>query len=418
MLPTLLAVLALLLFLAALILTGKPLLVQTGFFKQETDLRAVPEAKRVNRSLAVSIVIIFFATRLFVYLLAYFLNIANGMEGTFFSTMERIWAKSDAPHYIGIAKYWYRTVGDPRFHIVFFPLFPILMAAFAPMFGYFASGMFTSNVCLLAACYFLCKLALLEGMGEKEARRTVVFLLVFPATFFCSAPFSESLFLLLSVLVLYCARRGKFIYAGIFGMLAAFTRSLGVLLAVPIFIEAVCLGLPGGVRDLTWKTFWKRVWPVILVPIGTFAYLLINKLVTGDWFRFLYYQKTHWYQEFGSFFNTVRYLTENSLNWDAATAWTLGVPQLISIFAALLLMIAGARRIRPTYSAYSLVYFFAAIAPTWLLSGPRYIMAMLPIYFVMAKLTKKKWVYALAVVASLSALAYFCGAFILGYPVY
>ena len=418
LLPVVLAVIATALFLAAVVLVIRPLGKQLGFIREETALRTAAEPTKVSRSLLISIFILFFVTRLFIYLLAYWLNVANGMEGSFFGTMESIWVRSDASHYLGIARYWYRTVGDPRFHIVFFPLFPIVVAFFAPIMGYFASGMFTSNVCLFVACYFMCKLALCEGMGEKEARTSVLFLLIFPASFFCSAPFSESLFLMLSVLVLYYSRQGKFLLASIFGMLAAFTRSLGVLLAVPIFLEAISLGLEKGVRSLTPKLFFKRVWPVLLVPLGTFAYLLINYLTTGNWFQFLIYQKEHWYQTFGSFINTVHYLTANTLAWDPATAWTLGVPQLVCIFAALGLMIAGARKIRPVYSVYSLVYFFAAIAPTWLLSGPRYIMAMLPIYFVMAKLAKRRWAYALLVLLSLAGLVWMCGAFVLGYPVY
>lgn len=417
--PSLAAALSIVLFLTALLFSVRPLFLQLGFFRGGIGLRTYAQPEKIGRRRLFYVVLAFVGSRLAVYIFAYAVCRANGLTGGFFESMQSIWNRSDAPHYLGIAQYWYRTVGDPRFHIVFFPLFPIAVAALAGVAGsYFAAGMAVSNLCLLGVCVLLYKLAVMEGLGDKAAFRAVVFLLVFPASFFLSAPFSESLFLLLSLLVFYYGRQGKFLLAAFFGFLAATTRSLGVLLAVPLFLEMISGGLDNGVRDLNWKRFFKRVWPVLLVPLGTLCYLLINKLVTGDWFTFLVYQREHWYQQFGSFWNTVYYLTQNSLSGDYNLAYILSLPQLACIFAALGLMIAGARRLRGSYGAYSLTYFFAAIAPTWLLSGPRHIMAMLPIYFTCAQLTEKRWQYIVAVILFAAAQGALCAAFVSGLPAY
>jgi hypothetical protein len=418
-LSALMAALSIVLFLIALLLSLRPLLSQLGFLGGGGLVRVYARPKPLARRRWITLVLAFLASRVVIYIFAYVVCRANGMEGGFFDTLDSIWNRSDAPHYLGIAQHGYQTVGDSRFHIVFFPLFPILVRAVAAALGsYFMAGMLVSNLCLLGVCFFLYRLAVMDGLCDAAAFRAVVFLLVFPASFFLSAPFSESLFLLVSLLVLYYSRQGRFVLAGLFGFLAATTRILGLLLAVPLFLEMISGGLKNGVRDLNWRRFLKRIWPVFLVPLGTAFYLLINKLVTGDWLTFLIYQREHWYQQFGSFWNTVYYLTQNSLSADYNLAYVLSLPQLVGIFAALILMVVGARRLRGSYNAYSLAYFFAALAPTWLLSGPRYIMAMLPIYFTCALLTGKRWVFFAMVSVFLLVQAGLCAAFVSGLPVY
>ena len=69
-------------------------------------------------------------TRLFLFALAYALRATGGVyEGGIWDTLQACWLKSDSPSYLGIAENWYVTEGDPRFHIVFFPFYPICIAA-------------------------------------------------------------------------------------------------------------------------------------------------------------------------------------------------------------------------------------------------------------------------------------------------
>ncbi|MGI6176225.1 MAG: mannosyltransferase family protein [Christensenellales bacterium] len=420
MIPELFASAAGVLFIVAFAYAVAPTLRQIGVMRGGQSLRKEAADTACSGRVIIKISIAFFITRLAIYLYAYLLCDASGAaQNGFFGSMAQIWTKSDAPHYLGLAKNGYVTIGDPRFHIVFFPLYPMLTAMAETILGdYFVSGIVVSNICMLVCCIYLYKLALGEGLDTKASFRAVLLVLVAPAAFFQLGPFSESLFLMLCVLCLYFMRQKRFVIAGLYGMLAAFTRSLGVLLAVPLILECLSQGLPEGIRSMRVRLLIRRVWPAMLVPLGTFFYLLVNRIVTGNWLQFLIYQKEHWNQSFGNFINTVHYLSAHAMQWDAATSWVLGWPQILSIFIALIIILVGIRRIRPVLSAYSLTYFFVAIAPTWLLSAPRYLMCDVPAYLTLAKLTRRKWAFALLVGLSCFALLYLCGAFVLGYKVY
>src|SRR5262249_52977135 len=84
-----------------------------------------------------------------------------------------------------------------------------------------------------AALVLLDKLATIE-LGPRDARSTLVLVAFFPASFFFSAIYAESLFLLLSVATLLAARQGRWAWAGVAGGLAAVTRNSGVGLLLPV----------------------------------------------------------------------------------------------------------------------------------------------------------------------------------------
>lgn len=101
---------------------------------------------------------------------------------------------------------------------------------------------------------------------------------------------SESLFVLCTVSCLYLLRRGKLITGSLIGAYAAFTRSPGLILIVPILLELV----------------HKRAKPreylsLVIVPLGFAAYCLVNYTVSGDAFKFMEYQSVHWHQQLGWF---------------------------------------------------------------------------------------------------------------------
>ena len=74
--------------------------------------------------------------------------------------------------------------------------------------------------------------------SEPVARRTVVYLAIFPTAFFFFAPYSESLFLLLSLSAFREASNDRWPTAAIAGVLAAMTRSIGIVLAPALVVMA------------------------------------------------------------------------------------------------------------------------------------------------------------------------------------
>lgn len=355
------------------------------------------------------------------YAAAYCFDLAkNGYTGGLMDTLAQLWNRSDAPHYQGIAKNWYVTQGDPRLHIVFFPLYPLLTRLLSIGGNYFAGAMLLSTLCAVASAIAIYELAALD-MQRSDALFIATVLSVFPGSIFLAAPMTESLFLLLSVCCILAARKKQYIPAGLLGALAAFTRSVGLLLVLPVFIEA--LGACLRSRPTSAKELARPILAVLLIPLGTAGYLLINYLVTGSAFTFLAYQRLHWSQQLGPFFSTAAYqldlLITNAISGDIKLVYGLFLPNLICAFGSLGLLLPSMKELRPSYSGYALVYFAVSIGCTWLLSGPRYLAVCFPLAFGLARLTqgKKPLRFAAALLLTVSMLAYLW-LFVTGYPVY
>ena len=92
-----------------------------------------------------------------------------------------------------------------------------------------AAGLMVSFLCYSAGCVYLYRLAAWE-LGKGAARRTVLFLSLFPYAFFFGGVMTEGLFLLTTAAALWHIRRHRWWRAGMWGVLAAMTRMHGLLL--------------------------------------------------------------------------------------------------------------------------------------------------------------------------------------------
>jgi Gpi18-like mannosyltransferase len=356
-----------------------------------------------------------------------FLIIQHGYSGGLFSKMMETWHISgiDAFAYLGIAENGYVTEGDPRFHIVFFPLLPHLIRVIEVLTGsYLAAGFVVSIIFSIVAALFAYELARMD-MSRRNAMRAVKYIFIFPAAFFFLIPMTESLFLALSLMCIYFVRNKKWIIGCLCGALAAYTRSPGILLAVPVAIELV--------RELIvyYKVSDKRVFigklatavaGLLIIPLGLLAYLYINYEVTGNAFQYSIYQKEHWSQELYLFFDTVRYQMEYAVRafTEGNSRFFLGLwlPNLVAIFTALIVMLLGVKKLNPSYTAYFIVYFVLVVGPTWLLSAPRYFIVAFPLAFATAALTEEKSKDAALTVLSIVGSLLYLALFVTGYPVY
>ena len=228
-------------------------------------------------------------------------------------------------------------------------------------------------------------------------------------TVFTPAPMSESLFLLLTAAALYFARTRRPILGGLCGAYAAFTRSLGLLLFVPLLWELVHDAVQRRRVDA------RQVVGALLVPLGFAAYCYINWRVSGNPLQFLIYQREHWNQRTGLFFSTAAYQTDYFLRSLTTGGWRdalgLWLPNLIACFAALGLLAAAAPKLRASQTAWFLAYYIVAVGATWLLSAPRYLLVLLPVPMALAQCTRARTagrvLTALSALASLGYLAAF-----------
>lgn len=319
-------------------------------------------------------------SRLVLFLLSFLTLRLSGNGRSIFAMFSE---SGDVPHYLYIAENWYASSGDKANLIVFYPLYPVLIALFRVVFrSYLLSGIIVSYLSFgVASCYFY-KLLKNDYDDKKTSEGMLSFFMASFGVFFISAH-TESLFVMLIAMGLYYIREKNWIVAGIVGFFASLTRTQGVLLFLPLAYEAF-------VEISKTKKFNKSILFALLIPFGYVCYLLLNKAVTGDFLKFLEYQAAApWY-------NTSKWVADSlSTSYDVGGQYfTLALiiywPQIIAFFIAVISIFAGAyKKVPASHLLFIGAYTGATYFHGWMLSGGRYIAACLPIYIVYAAIDNK-----------------------------
>lgn len=297
------------------------------------------------------------------------------------ASFRNFWTLTDSGHYLDIARDWYLSEGvkDRLVQLVFLPGYPIAVRLVHYIVrDWVIAGLAVSWLCFAGAGSVIYSLLRLDYTHEQSIK-AIKYLCIIPGSFFFISPMSESMFLLLSAACVYLARRSKTGWGCLMGALAAFTRSLGLILFVPVCMELVhdAVNHPKGKRGLA-----RFLW-LLLIPAGFGAYCYINYLVSGDPFKYMQYQSEHWGQNLGLFFNTPAYQLENALSClsdNLPSFFGLWLPNLLFDFGALCVMVYAAGKMRPGYVAWFIAYYVVAIGATWLLSSPRYMISLIPFF--------------------------------------
>ena len=366
-------------------------------------------------------------TRLLLFGIAYLITaVQQGYTGGIFDRLD-IWAplNTDSRHYLSLAEHGYQTTGNERLLLVFFPFYPLLVRVCNYIFqNFLVSGLFVSNVMFLFAGYLLYELALLDT-DRRGALRAVKYLCILPASCLFCAPLSDSLFLFLTVAGMYLARKKQYVFASILGFFSALTRLPGVLLFAPVCFELVGDLIREHRAGASGRKYVLhsvgRCLSLLLIPMGLVLYLCLNYQLTGDWFRFLEYQRENWNQGLGWFFSTAEYQTVyglTALREQPTVFYGLWLPSLIYLFGSIAILIAAQKKLRPSYVAYFLLYYAITMGATWLLSAPRYLTAAFPLALGLAAITEKRWADALATTLCTAGLLYYLFAFLQHWSVY
>ena len=147
-----------------------------------------------------------------------------------------LWARWDSVWYLTIAERGYHGAADT---LAFWPLYPALVALLGiVLFGHtLLAGVVISLGSLLVALILLERLGT-TLVGEPAARRAVLYLALFPMSFFFGAVYSESLYLMLAVVAFLAAERGRFGVVGVICGLAILTRVAGIAMLPPLAVIA------------------------------------------------------------------------------------------------------------------------------------------------------------------------------------
>lgn len=319
----------------------------------------------------------------------------------------------DAWHYIDIIENGYVASGEAQLFIVFFPFYPMVCRCLTLMTGIPATtaALLVSNAALVGCGAVMYRLAEMDG-GPILGRRAMLLLMFCPMTYFFSISYSESTFLLVTLLAVWFARRRRFGLAVLFGALASGARLLGMTTAIPIFWELLrdCRERHGEAAVTPGEyARWiaVSVLKVLPVSLGFLGYLSLNWHLFGNATQFMVFQREHWFQEFGHLGRTFQYCLYNSVFYDDHL-YQLGVwrPQVLLLIAVPLLVLWRRKRQRPGDVAYTLVYHYVSFAPTWLLSGPRYAACNYALYPMLAGIPKRRRGFAVMLALECVLLAY------------
>jgi hypothetical protein len=275
----------------------------------------------------------------------------------------------------------------------FFPLYPLLVRAVSFAIGGhpLAASLIVSNAA------FLVGLMVVHALTEEEwdletARRTVLFMAVFPTAFFFVAPYSESLFLALSAGCLLAARRNNWIVAAALGALAATTRSMGVLLVLPLALQAITAWRARPVKERTSLRLAGPLIASLFVGAGTFSYLLFWRISSGEFWAPLTSQNG-WAREFSWFWASIWTGTRQALDYVGTYSGGYHQFDWIIVMICLAATVWVALKARLPYAVYTAA---ALLMPLSLIFGgrafmsmPRFVLPIFPLFWAFSRFAQR-----------------------------
>ncbi len=381
---------------------GSALLIIAGIFALIALFKTrqnplTPKKIKFENWIFITLIALF--SRWFFYLMGYWIN---GQNVPFAELVGRVFAVSgDSPHYLYLAEHGYTAVGDQAKLIVFYPLYPLLIRIFNVVCqNYFVSGVIVSNLSFMAAACMFYELLRLD-YSDKQAANGLCLLMVAPFSMFYGAIFTESVFLLTTVLCLYFLRIKKPGWMALCGFLACLSRTQGVILFVCAMVSVIYDLIHEkkfNIKEFLWS---------LVIPLGFFVYLLMNQILFGNWFQYLEFQAAApWYNKAQWFGKTLSY-SYNMAHGYPFLANIIYWPQLVLFFVGTLALFYGIlKKVRIEYIVYLGAYIFTCYTHGWLISGSRYMCACVPLYIIFASVKNKYVRYTLIAICTIACFIY------------
>jgi hypothetical protein len=336
------------------------------------------------------------------------------LRGTDNVLLDVLGSRWDTGFYVSIVEEGYILEGVPLPSVAFFPLLPLLMALVRPLVGdAVIAGLLVTNAALLAASILFYRLVA-DDLGEATAGRATWYLLIFPASLFGSAIYTESVFLLAAVGALLAARRGRWGWAAVAGFAAALTRLHGVLVAVLLAVEwwqrrhrrgarAPALGLLAAGAP----------------PLGTLSFMAYCSLRFGNPLAFVE-AASRWERVPRSPYETLReaLATPPGGWWDGLLGGRIHLDHWLDLGFVVLFLLLGcwllAER-RWSEGAFVVLGVSLSFSSGLLMSQRRYMWVLFPVYALLAQWGRREWLDRLVTVLFLAGLALFTALFAGGY---
>ena len=276
-----------------------------------------------------------------------------------------------------------RKATNNETNITPFPLYPMTIWLLNLVIGdRTLSGMIISLGCFLAALMVFYRMVR-EDHGDRVAGRAVLYLSIYPTAWLYNSIYSESLFLLLTLLCLWRARQGNALQAGLFGMGAAATRLAGSLMALPVAAEF----LMGSERRPDWSKTFPAFLAAALTSMGWFVYFAYLHGLTGNLFVYFVAQRG-WHKGFAMPWTALWNLLGPGLFRSG-----MRVTQLVFLLLFAPLAVLSVKQLRPSYALLLLLGLLMPLCVTNMLGLPRYFMVLYPAFIMLARAGDDKRVH-------------------------
>ncbi|MBI3896632.1 MAG: glycosyltransferase family 39 protein [Acidobacteria bacterium] len=296
--------------------------------------------------------------------------------------------RSDTGWYLTIIEQGYERKPfslEKQANWAFFPAYPLAVKLVAKS----VSADYVLVGCMLSATFYLLALYALWNLlafdfDRETIFRTLLFLAFYPFAFDLVGFGPESLFLLCTCLSLYCARKEKWIFAGLLGGIASATRPQGILLFIPLLYMYLSS------RDFAWKRIDRHLLSLGLLPSGLLLFMLYLYRLTGNAFAFTDIQKTWGNTISYPFSFLVQFLQSPKLI--SHYGWN---PEFLSVVFTLtlvpILYWVWVRRAFPLeYRLFLTLHFLILVSRTTSMSNLRYILGMFPYFLALGILGKNQ----------------------------
>jgi hypothetical protein len=335
-----------------------------------------------------------------------------------------MWYHFDSGFYTDIARhgYWSAETLHSASNWAFFPLYPWLIAWIHGLFGssedaYVITGVVISLIASVAAIGYLYALVFRE-FGKRVAALTVLYLSLFPTSFYFSAVYPEALFLLFVIASIYYARRQSWLLACLLGGLAALTRPQGIFMIVPIGWEYLRVtaqwndplprlrisSLGMGLKSIyiwflarvqgLWKAThsiknWLKALLLLLIPAGLFVFMIYGKIKTGDLLATFHNEQWGWHRGYTFFARLLIFSLRNPI-MNQPFDWNFWLVNIILAFIFLGLILLAFSRLPSIYAFYTLVMVMLPLSSNFLNSFDRYCIIVFPAFLLLALYTQEK----------------------------
>ena len=292
------------------------------------------------------------------------------------------WMQWDSHHYQSIALNGYVFFNQHWPNIAFFPLYPLLIRFFYPLVGKHTevAALLVSNLAWLAALLLMYDL-LTRDFDRAIAIRTIVFLLVFPTSFYFGAGYSESVALVFTVAAVWAMRRRYWWLAGAAGGLLALTRVPGVFIA-PVLALTYFQH-----HQWRWRAIRADLLAVFLPPLGLASFMFYQWLRFDTPFAFMIAQRD-WDNQL-----SLPWVMPNMLIARLQTSfdWPITLFQIVVWVAFVGLTLVAVFRLPLAYSLTAVLLIVPPYLSSWFRSLPRHVLIVFPCFVALALLMDQTW---------------------------